>query len=692
MEGERRESSRIAVAEAGVRVRSPAALAEAQVVELSAAGLGLVLPPGLWPAFERVTLALELPGHGCLELEARPIRAEPIAGGLRLGLGFALPDPAGLGRMAAFLAERYRQSCQSRDLDQAARARSLGVSRRDLVVRMLSHYLLRMETPLRAYCGLELMPGSLHMRSFETSSARMLLECEADGQLGDRLTPRSEVLLAFPACRALAFFESEVFRAKGSKRWLTMPACIRQTSFRASGRLMLEPSNRTELVIFHPRLPEKRLCKLVLEAGARGLSFPFDPLRDCFFPGERLGRVEVRFPGGLACAEAMVRSMRELDGEVPLACGLELTTFESPEAREAWGRFVFKESYPQLIIAGSEQAENVWDVLVRSQYPEEVIDVLRPSLEHRFFSAWGRTSCDLRQGRVVLIEKQGRPVGTAAANLLYPRTWFFHHMGFDADERRADRLGLFALAHEIYVGMCHLMSHMNSADFWAIFAEAGRPWNDMLYGQFVLRHPNHEDVLYDGYGVFRRLPGPVPCVDSERIKGVCVVRPDAEMRERLVRYLILNTHVLEQEAYAYGEDLEFEAFGSRCAEFGYERSRKVYLAVDEGRPLAALLAESGHEGANVFGLLNRCWIVMMEPEAARDDRVKLALLHQAIRHYAELGREDFLYFGHWGGEPMDLLEPLGYRFEAEGFRFLARREVLPAYMAYVDELMRMLRG
>lgn len=87
-----------------------------------------------------------------------------------------------------------------------------------------------------------------------------------------------------------------------------------------------------------------------------------------------------------------------------------------------------------------------------------------------------------------------------------------------------------------------------------------------------------------------------------------------------------------------------------------------------------------------------CRLIYLQPEAARDDAVKDLLLRRAVAHYAAAGKPEFLLLGSWGGEPMDLLEPLGLHYQTDILRWLARRRVLPAYLDYVEEFLGMHHG
>ncbi|HSA21484.1 MAG TPA: PilZ domain-containing protein, partial [Myxococcota bacterium] len=242
MERERRDSSRIRVGQPRVRVLEPVVWADAHVVELSASGVGLALPAGRWPAFARVRLRLGLPDAGEVELEAEPIRAAPASGGLLVGLRFCEIGPEALGRLSVFLVERFRREGQARDLGAEARERSLGVSRRDLVFRMLSHHLIGQGRPLRALRGQLELPGSLTPRVFDTVFGRMVVEGLARDGLEETLREGEELTFFFPSYQAIAFFEASLaerkFLSEGATHYGLSLAALRANEIaRAAGEL-----------------------------------------------------------------------------------------------------------------------------------------------------------------------------------------------------------------------------------------------------------------------------------------------------------------------------------------------------------------------------------------------------------------------------------------------------------------------
>jgi hypothetical protein len=263
-------------------------------------------------------------------------------------------------------------------------------------------------------------------------------------------------------------------------------------------------------------------------------------------------------------------------------------------------------------------------------------------------------------------------VGTAAASLLYPRTWMAHHFGIDEAER-GDRARLMDIGREIYSGIMYVLQHMAPLDFFVFYFDSAKPWHDLFFGQFVERYSDGQDLIYDRFTLYKKLlDAPVPDEDAD------VAMDDPTKLRDLARRLAGSLDPLEREAYAYGEEtISLDEFSRSCASQGYERTRTFLFSGD-----ACLVAETGQEGINVFSLFNRCWLA---PGNEVESEVKDSLLLQAARHYGSRGKKSMLFVDGPGRAP-DQLDHLGFTYVAEGTRWLARRRVVPAYLAFLEEL------
>jgi hypothetical protein len=89
---------------------------------------------------------------------------------------------------------------------------------------------------------------------------------------------------------------------------------------------------------------------------------------------------------------------------------------------------------------------------------------------------------------------------------------------------------------------------------------------------------------------------------------------------------------------------------------------------------------------NVFSLLNSCSVVFFEGCAGRKTEALRMLLARAIDFYNGAGKGAFLLLGTTGCEGEARIQELGFSYVARGWRWLAARRVIPAYISYLEDL------
>ena len=688
MSQDRRESYRFTVEEGQVQLEVPQRLSAATVRDISAGGAGLILPAGLPALVDEVQVAVHLAGFPPFQTQLVPVRLSDEAPG-RVGVAWRGLDPEALRSLSQYLIGRFEHQGRLVSRLLGGRARTQATNRRDLVRKLLLYHAISHGRPLQVYRDGLLLPVCLRARELVVRAARELILAEIVTAGHEQLTEGQEYTFAFGGSNAVNYCEAMVWKTEPGRALITLPTDIRQTGFRRSVRARTEAGRVLELTLRHPRIAGLELVKPVLDVSASGLSFPLDPAEDRLFPGEHLEELTVGLPDGPVRLEALVRSVHQLP--LGAVCGLEILGHGGAAEAERWHRFVFHAAHPRLLLGGREQVPDTWSVLQSSGYLEEATAALRSQLKKKFFVSWNQHADQTRVTRFFLLYKDTHPVGTLAASLAYPGTWQGHHFGLDAKARKTDRKGMFRLARRVFAGIPYLLDQLADSDHFLIYVDGIRAWNEMMYGRFLRTYREQEDFVYDGLTVYkcrprRQLPG--TRVDPG---GLRVVPADRDLLHALSSHLKRVLPAVEYEAYCYDEArIGLEAFTAECAALGYERRRTIFFALEQGVPLAALIAETGDEGINIFGLFNRCWLVPMAAGADRDDRVKEQLLRRAVEHYATQGKPELLLLGSWGGEPEDLLAPLGFYYVADGLRWLARRAVLPAYLNYVEEFLGML--
>ena len=140
------------------------------------------------------------------------------------------------------------------------------------------------------------------------------------------------------------------------------------------------------------------------------------------------------------------------------------------------------------------------------------------------------------------------------------------------------------------------------------------------------------------------------------------------------------------------EGLSSEGFARRFLPRHPVRERRTYVHAEGGQATWAVVCETGKTGANVFGLLNRCWLSELAPcDPVESSVARRALLRRAVRHFADAGTRMVVLLGDEAHGRDDALSA-GFSFVSSGSVWLSRREVLPAWMAYVHDALSLPRG
>jgi hypothetical protein len=455
-------------------------------------------------------------------------------------------------------------------------------------------------------------------------------------------------------------FESRCLRESAVELTLAVPDEVRLTGFRRSRRVTVAGA-RVSVASGE-----------VLDASAGGLAVRRSGA-DQLHPGQRLS-LAVELPGQILHAQAVVRNVAPRHRSGLPAVGLELVAFADGGAR-AWRRFVFRQTHPRVSLVRGRARED-WALLEASRYVELWTDpAARADLRHRHRLAW--EAPDPGAGAMLQVERDGRPVGTVSATLVYPRCWMFHHLARDPGASQQSQSPLRD-ACELIVGLIDHMAHESDLATFVIYLEEAKRWNERLYFDFARNYWDPSRLSLTALQVYRRQTataapaGPVPVVPATRA-----------LLDRLSAALARTTSALVRTALGLDGALDLRSFSEDCARRGHERGRRIFFAGG-----AALVADSGDEGVNIFGLLNGCRLFALgeeTPTAAERE----ALLGQAVSHYRALGKRHFLLFDQIGdgdGDGDGAPERMGFERVSAGLCWIAAREVLPAWSAYLEAL------
>jgi hypothetical protein len=676
---DRRDSYRLQIEPGRAMVRvagqRPVALRD-----LSASGGRLVLDEAPPSTDGELPAVVELAGGESFGAQLQIVRVRRRnSGTVELGARFVDLSEDAIGKLSSFIEDEHCRSCADpeRLLDETS---ALLVTNRIFIANLFSSPSEQLRV-MYVVDGRERLPVHLVVEGQCFEDGRRLIKARFAGDAA-RLVPGHVYTFALSGPGAITVFESTCVRQRGLDVFITTPAQVRQTGFRESPRVVLKPAE-VKVTVRHPHILGTRLVAPVQDVAGRGISFSVASDHG-LFPGGRLDEIRIELPeGGTVQALGIIRSIAPRGEGERLSCGVELTEFAGPEDEQRWQRFVFLKTHPDLV-DGRGRAEEAWEVLESSRY----IDLWTPGpqrayIHRQFLRSWRDAPSGVGQG--LLLKKEVGAVGVSAASLAYPGTWMLHHLGVANQESGRD---IMIHASELICGILTRLRQIPDLEHFVIYAEQGKRWNERLYADFARRYQARDKLLLQTSRVYRRLTeGPLPTL--RRPKGALQI---AEATPALWAALAGHARAAlpgaERAACALdAEQIALKAFTDECAAQGYERRRQAYFAMLDGRPLAAIVLETGGEGVNVFGLLNTCRIYWMSPAPAEVAPViRERLLAMAIWFFRSAPKRSFLLFDEDEQEDPEAVA-LGFEPIAPALRWLAHRDVIPAWAAYLRDLL-----
>ncbi len=674
---DRRFTYRLDLLEDQVRVSSPSST-RIVVADLSASGSGLIVNPD---DLDRVTAepaTFDIGGGQSFVVRLAPVRVSQLDRQLRVGARFQDLPLSGMRVLSEFLIREFLE--ETRALGRLLEdPRTITTTSPVSIRRHLKRCLVVERRPLRVYDHGTVLPLTVRVERIVDLGGRPMLEVVI-GAPGLEIGREYTFAVARPG--AVTHFRARPELRSENTFLVPLPDQLCHGGFRDSVRTSLDGGGDAFVRFEHPRLPGVPIGRPLLDLSARGFAFASDPESDLLFPGDRLARVELFLGGETYQVIGAIRSIAPHRRSDVYTCGVEVLEFADVGQEVRFQTAVFQRTHPRAVMAEPPQAAGMaWDVLQASGYVELWTRAgARQRLQGEYARSW--TGATQTTGRLMLVESGGKAVGTVAASLLYPKTWLVHQLGVDRRESTGPAQVL-SLAHELYSGVLYLFQNQQEADYFAIFAERDRRWSQTLYDGFVAEYPDRSAFAYDQNRVFRcDVTTPV----SRQLgaePGITVVRADAARLLLASEALRASSSPLLCDAMAYGAgEIGLEDFARTCRELGCERERHVYVALENDTPIAALIAESGGEGVNIFGLMNHCTIASLGtgPVSAN---AKRALLREAMDHFLRQNRHQFLFFDETDAD-VPAVELLGFEYVSEGMRFIASKRVVPAWLSYLE--------
>jgi hypothetical protein len=668
---DRRDSYRLSV-ERKALLRSPGGR-ELQVQDLSGSGISVVVPESLVQELRDRPSILHL-GSAMLPVRLEIVRLLPGRdhGLFNVGARFVDLGLEGVRHLATFLIDGFGERDQR--IERLLSAEQM-IRWRDarMIKRLLYLHTISRSVPFTPYLDAAPLPICLKCNGIDERGGLSATVEGADPRHLERNRPLTFVLAGG---ESVFFFQSFPIETSATGVVLSFPLELCQTGFRVSPRPRL-PEETFFPVTFESPQHHQNVERRLVDVGARGLSFQSDSNRELLLPGTRI-RANVALSDGEVDIDGIVR--RVISSGSTSEYGLEVLEFADQRSRRLWHEFVIKEANPRLEFSNRRTAIKAWHILTASEYTKLWTNRRhRRHLAHAFSDAW--LAMPDRFGHVMVANDDVRSVGTASANLLYPKTWMVHHLGVDRQERTMKQRHEFrTLTRQLYAAAMYLIRHVYETKYFVLYVEENKIWNQRIYRGFIDQYSAQRDSLYDSLHVYRGEPERM----QEDGASFEIAEGDPTGIEALASHLQDNLRPLEVDAFAYQPNaIGLTDFETACAAGGYERRRRFLFTKENGRPTAALIAELGSEGVNLFSLLNSCRFF----DLGASPGAKKALLAAAGGMYRAAGKKSFVFFDE-DPDVDESLASIGVTHVSPGVRWLVRKEVVPAWLGYVDEMMR----
>ena len=695
---ERRSSYRIALTEKSASVEDPSSRARAAVRVLNAGGGALALE-GSRSRDDLQSTGLLFRLGDCPPFSADIALlgpASPSEGDGLEAFRFNGLSREALGTLSSYLCAEH--AARSVRLDRLFSGRGHTIEFGDTESHSNPSSPSSIEALLRYY--LEECKGYLFVYLSSRNSPLLLEHIHVEGRSGvkeltaswervelDELDEDRERLFFFSSPLAVTWFRSTLRRTGAKTVAITMPPRMSQSGFRTSKRVDLTGEQRMTVTIEDPFLCGERIKGQIFEVGGNGFSMEFDRGRAQLFPGQPLDRVRVDLTMGSVSMDCVLRICKPMTMGSWYMAGFEIVGFASPEDHDRWMRYVIPCLFPDVRIGDEHAVLSAWIRLEQSGYLELIHESERARLRAPFFEDWTRHAAHGgSRARFLLCHRDGAPIGITAANLIYPKTCLVHSGGIDkSDQGKGSVLKLYA-ASFLYA--------YSAGDYCVSLFDAEKHINTVLFQQFVRQYTARQDHVFDSLTVYKWHESTSLSIHLADISAeIEVVGSTSELLRFMWQHQQRVLSPLELDAYGWSSDNgAMRRFSESCARSGYERRRQIFFAIHQGSPIAALVAETGSEGMNVFSLLNSCSITLFAGCGRRKTEALRMLLARAIDFYNGAGKGAFLLLGTSGCEEEANLFELGFSYVAQGWRWLAARRVIPAYISYLEDLAIIRRG
>lgn len=623
-----------------------------------------------------------------------PVARVESAGSL-LSVTFDRPNPSFLGKLGSYLADIHlQQRVDQLRLEWPARplppppadgAQDAPWECIDDPTRVMlfcraiaaNHVLARVETFLGQDLGLAVLRRGRRKRD------ELVLEWD----WGAGKPPVVPCFLYFEGHGAVYRLRvTDLSRGAGNAVTTRGPANVHRKQQRRFPRVA--PPMHIEVRFEHPLMPGRRLAKRVSDVSYGGIGFSVDVAQDLLFHDLTIPELTVAIAGGHELP-ASGRVCHNFDRRVGdrVFCGLELTI--QPRAhRQRWQGVV-----EQIILPNVQRAD--WPALCRiwSHYAASGYFSLSgktekdfAAFEAPFVEVWSRINGSQRAGQLAVWKHDHEVVGSLTASRVYAPTMLIQGLATRKPEDSPDAPGKGTISRDLYFYVFHHALHDPSVRYILAYLCLGsaRRWHQVLCEAYAHKWPQrayaYVFALMEAHDLFEGID-PRPGTGEH---GLSVDRATGADLRWLSDQAHAESPLLADALDLTPERMHLDQVNGVLAAAGLFRKRVVLTARAGAHRLAMAVVEAGNDHLNPYNLFDSVRLMTAEPRHPDAGRACTALLLEARKLLASMGKTRCVLFAR--PEDEAAARDAGFGRIDEGLCWVIARKGFASYLSHIFEI------
>ncbi|MEZ4819150.1 MAG: hypothetical protein R3A45_04345 [Bdellovibrionota bacterium] len=360
--------------------------------------------------------------------------------------------------------------------------------------------------------------------------------------------------------------------------------------------------------------------------------------------------------------------------EKAFVLGVQFSTNIEPHTTN-WHNFILKARYPQMDFKYIENDHSrIWNLFEHSGY-------LHFKKEERFEKVRNDTEITWRMledsgsaiSKRIMMRKDDEIIGHLQLDKIYPKTWCPHHLAIGSGVKSTIAQDLLSIAPPILV--------KSGADYMLNFTDASNQWFQKNYFSFVRSYKNPNANFLRSYVTYE-VDLENDHLSLEENDNVELKYPNKYEFKAINKYLKMHYSPIEYDALGFDVDPYLKNMHDSIEKFGLDRGREYIAAYKDNNLVGISILETGSEGINIIGILDVCYIIVLENTFnIPREIIQSALISKSFAHYKNKNKRYMIFQLEEGC--LDYTK-YGMTFMCDTTRWVGMREVSSKFVCFTN--------